>query len=76
MVKIACLGAGSGYFAGALGDLAVTPGLAGGEVTLYDIDQDKARLMERHGQRLAALSSTGLRVRASPSLADALDGAD
>jgi len=74
--KIVCLGAGSGYFARALGDLAVAEGLSGSEVTLYDIDMEKCELMERHGRRLANLSGTGLRVRACTDLADAVDGAD
>ncbi|MBI3948001.1 MAG: hypothetical protein HY321_18945 [Armatimonadetes bacterium] len=74
--KIACLGGGSGYFARALGDLAITAGLAGSEVVLYDIDREKAEVMGRHGARLAGLSGTGLRVRVADGLADALDGAD
>ena len=43
--KIVCLGAGSMYFSRALGDLAITPGLAESEVTLYDIDLEKAEAM-------------------------------
>jgi alpha-galactosidase len=74
-VKIACLGAGSLYFPRALGDLAVTPGLAGSEVTLYDIDLEKAEIMARLGQRLAQESGTGLRMRACRDLTDAVDGA-
>jgi len=74
--KIACLGAGSMYFARALPDLAVVPGIAGSEITLYDIDCEKAQIMARHGARLAEMSGTGLRVRACETLADAIDGAD
>ena len=74
--KIACLGGGSMYFARALPDLAAVPGLAGSEVTLYDIDLEKAQVMARHGARLAAASGTGLKVRACDTLADAVDGAD
>jgi alpha-galactosidase len=74
-VKIACLGAGSLYFPRALGDLAVTPGLAGSEVTLYDIDLEKAEIMAHLGQRLAQESGTGLRMRACRDLTDAVDGA-
>jgi len=74
--KIACLGGGSRYFARVLGDLAVTPGLAESEITLYDIDLEKAELMAKHGARLAEQSGTGLRVRACRDLADAVDGAD
>jgi alpha-galactosidase len=74
-VKIACLGAGSLYFPRALGDLAVTPGLAGSEITLYDIDLEKAEIMARLGQRLAQESGTGLRMRACRDLTDTIDGA-
>jgi len=74
--KIVCLGGGSLYFRGALADLAVTEGLAGSEITLYDIDTEKAELMGRLSARLADLSGTGLRVRVCTELADAVDGAD
>ena len=74
--KIACLGAGSQYFTRALGDLAVTTGLAGSELALYDIDCEKADVMARHGRRLAEQSGTGLRVGLCAELAEALDGAD
>jgi len=74
--KIVCLGAGSLYFPRALGDLAITPGLGGSEITLYDIDTDKAALMAGLGKRLAEMSGTGLRMRACTDLAEAVDGAD
>lgn len=74
--KIVCLGGGSGYFRRALADLAVTKGLSGSEVTLYDIDYEKCEIMASHGARLAEESGTGLHVRACKDLADAVDGAD
>jgi len=74
--KIVCLGAGSRYFTRALADIAVTEGVSGSEITLYDIDMEKAEIMAQHGARLADESGTGLRVRASKTLADAVDGAD
>src|SRR5574340_112731 len=74
--KIVCLGAGSHYFPRALGDFAITPGLAGSEITLYDLDHEKAELMAGLGQRFAKESGTGLRVRACAGLAEAVDGAD
>ena len=74
--KIVCLGAGSGYFRRALADLAVTEGIEGSEITLYDIDYEKCEIMAKHGARLAEESGTGLRVRACKELADAVDGAD
>ena len=74
--KIVCLGGGSGYFTRALGDIAVTEGLAGSEITLYDINLEKAEIMAQHGTRLARESGLGMTVRASKTLADAVDGAD
>jgi len=74
--KIVCLGGGSGYFIGAIGDIVVTKGLAGSEITLYDIDMEKAELMAQFGTRLAKESGLGMTVRASKTLADAVDGAD
>jgi len=74
--KIACLGAGSYYFPRALGNMAITEGLAGSEVTLYDLDFEKAQIMARLGRRLAKESGTGVKVRACAELADAIDGAD
>ncbi len=75
-LKIACLGGGSLYFGRALPDLAVVPGLAGSELTLYDLDRDKAGVMAEFGQGMADRSGTGLKVRATDTLADAIDGAD
>ena len=46
--KIVCLGAGSGYFRRALADLAVTEGIAGSEITLYDLDYEKCEIMAKH----------------------------
>lgn len=74
--KIVCLGAGSGYFRRALADLVMPEGLAGSEVTLYDIDYEKCEIMAKHGTRLAEESGTGLKMRACKELADAVDGAD
>jgi alpha-galactosidase len=74
--KIVCLGGGSGYFIGALGDIAVAKGLAGSEIVLYDIDREKAEIMAKFGTRLAKESELGMTVRASKILSDAVDGAD
>ena len=74
--KIVCLGGGSGYFSRVLGDIAVAEGLAGSEITLYDIDYGKCQIMAKHGARLAEESGTGMRVHACEELAEALDGAD
>jgi len=74
--KIVCLGGGSGYFIGALSDIIVTKGLAGSEITIYDIDGEKAEIMAQFGNRLAKESGLGMTVRASKTLSDAVDGAD
>lgn len=74
--KIVCLGGGSGYFSRVLADLIVTKGLSGSEITLYDIDMEKAQIMAQHGAHLAEESGTNFRVRACEELADAVDGAD
>ncbi len=73
--KIACLGGGSFYFRRVLADLALADDLAGSEVVLYDIEHEKARRMAKMGARLARQASTGCKIRAARSLADALDGA-
>jgi alpha-galactosidase len=74
--KIVCLGAGSYYFPRALGDIAITEGLAESEVTLYDIDFDKAQLMARLGKRLAKEAGNGVKVGACECLSEAVEGAD
>ena len=75
-IKIACLGGGSLYFPRVLGDLALEEELAGSEITLYDIDAEKAERMATLGTRLATQAGTGLKVRATADLDDAVDGAD
>jgi alpha-galactosidase len=74
--KIVCLGGGSWYFRGALGDVAVMEGLRGSEITLYDLDYEKSQIMAEYGSRLTEKAGTGMRVRACKDLADAVDGAD
>lgn len=74
--KIVCLGGGSRYFAQVLSSLAGTAGLADSEITLYDLDVEKAEIMAKVGRRLAAEADLDLRVRACGDLADAVDGAD
>jgi alpha-galactosidase len=74
--KIVCLGAGSHYFSRALVDIAVMEGLSGSEVTLYDIDFEKAQLMAKLGKRFAREAGTRVKMRACQSLVEAVDGAD
>jgi alpha-galactosidase len=73
--KIACLGGGSLYFPRVLADLSLADELSGYEIVLYDIDSEKTQLMAALGSRLAQASGTGLRVRSTADLDDALDGA-
>ena len=75
--KIVLLGGGSLFFRTVLTELAVTDELSGSEVVLYDIPRSSDRLsvMERFGKRVAGRTCTGLKVRATTDLADALDGA-
>jgi len=74
--KIVLLGSGSLYFPRALPYLVMSEEIAGSELVLYDLDQEKSERMAAMGRRLAAEAGQGLRVRATASLADALDGAD
>lgn len=73
--KITCLGAGSLYFLRAIPDLLVSPEIAGSEIVLYDIEQEKSERMAAMGRRLAEEAGTGFRVRAASGLDDAVDGA-
>lgn len=74
--KIVFLGGGSTYFTGILGELATTTALEGSEITLYDIDNERAQLMAGCGQSLSDIAGAGLKVRAVKRLANAVDGAD
>ncbi|MFH1567866.1 MAG: hypothetical protein ABIL09_07675 [Gemmatimonadota bacterium] len=75
-MKIACLGAGSLYFPRVLADLALAGELAGSELSLYDLDGEKAKRMAACGRRLAAAAGARLKVGATADLDRALDGAD
>ncbi len=74
--KIVFLGAGSGFFEGVLGEMALARGLEGSVVSLYDPDRPAARLMEGIGRRLMEEAGTSIEVKTARSLAAALDGAD
>jgi alpha-galactosidase len=74
--KIVCLGGGSLYFKHAVSDLLVNPDLAGSEIVLYDLDLEKVQVMSAGQEALAEQAGTGMTVRATDDLADALDGAD
>jgi alpha-galactosidase len=74
--KIACLGAGSLYFSRAISDLVVSDELAGSELVMFDLVSEKSIRMAALGKRLASESGRDFAVRATASLADAVDGAD
>ena len=74
--KIACIGGGSLFFSGALGDLAVSKGLEGSEIVLFDLDNEKSVRMMNMGKRLFGACSADYRIRVATELADALEGAD
>jgi len=78
VLKIAYLGGGSrGWARILMQDLALCPSLSG-EVCLYDIDIDAARLNERLGNWIEQQPGVVARwrYRAVPTLAEALQGAD
>jgi len=74
--KIVCIGGGSLYFPGAIGDLVVREDLTGSEIVLYDLVPAKAQRVAAVGERLAGEAGTGFTVRAAADQADAMDGAD
>src|SRR3989304_5709355 len=80
LLKIAYLGGGSRLWARNLMiDLALCPDLTG-EVALYDIDMDSARLNEQLGNWIHASHQAGVVSRwhymVVPTLRDALQNAD
>lgn len=75
-MKIACLGAGGLYFQRVFGDIAVCPDLRGSDMALYDIDEDRCRMMAEVGQRFSREAGADLRVAVARSLSEAVEGAD
>ncbi|MDP6106942.1 MAG: hypothetical protein QGI33_00700, partial [Candidatus Brocadiia bacterium] len=74
-MKIACVGAGGWFFAKRLGDVAVTEGLHGATIALYDIDRQKADMTARLARRFSDEAGAGLKVECASSLAEAVEGA-
>jgi len=64
------------YFAHVVKYIPIAKPLAGSEVVLYDIDEEKLRRMAAMAQRLADEAGSGVSVRGTLDLADAVDGAD
>ncbi len=75
-MKIVLLGGGSLYFEYVMAEIACTPELAGAQVMLYDVDKKRMDLMRRVGLQIAKKTKSGLDIKASSDLAQALDGAN
>ncbi|HEY65202.1 MAG TPA: hypothetical protein G4O02_11590 [Caldilineae bacterium] len=76
-VKFAFIGGGSLQWAPKLlTDIALTPGLEGSQVDLYDINAELSGMMERLGQLISEKAGTGMQVRAVNERKAALEGAD
>lgn len=74
--KIVCLGGGSMYFHGSMKEIVCQEDLAGSELVLYDIDAQKIAIAAGMTKRLVKQAGSGMKVRATTKLADAVDGAD
>ena len=74
--RIVLLGAGSGFFRGAIGEIVVTEALADSEIILYDINRKTMKIMEAIARRMATEAATGMKVSSTTQLGRALDGAD
>ena len=77
-LQIAYIGGGSrGWAWGLMSDLAAEPSLSG-TVTLYDLDQDAAKMNEVIGNKVKELPDVAAKwdYKAIPTLAEALTGAD
>ncbi|MBI5723855.1 MAG: hypothetical protein HZA50_07855 [Planctomycetes bacterium] len=74
--KIVCLGGGSMYFHGSMREIVCQEDMAGSELVLYDIDGPKVEIAAGMARRLAKQAGSGMKVRATTNLADAVDGAD
>lgn len=74
--KIVCLGGGGMYFSWVVKYFPVAPALAGSEIVIYDINEERARRMAAFGQRLSDEAGSGITFRSTLDVADAVDGAD
>ncbi|OGV65728.1 MAG: hypothetical protein A3K19_25895 [Lentisphaerae bacterium RIFOXYB12_FULL_65_16] len=75
-LKIVLLGAGSRYFEYVVGELAITPELAGSTIVMYDIDRPRMDLIYRACKRTIAKTKCGIKLSATMDLSKALDGAN
>ena len=77
MTKITFIGAGSTVFArNLLGDILTFPELAGSEIALHDIDEERLRTSEVVAGRVAQTLAAQPTVTATTDRRRALDGAD
>jgi alpha-galactosidase len=77
VAKIAFIGAGSVVFAkNLIGDVLSYPELAGSELALMDIGEERLRTSERVAHRIAATSGARPSITATTDRRAAVDGAD
>ncbi len=76
-LKFAFIGGGSLQWAPTLlTDIALTPGLEGSQVYLYDVNMELAEMMQRLGQLISEKADTGMQVFIATERKQALEGAD
>jgi len=74
-IKITIAGAGSNFTMGFLGDLKASD-LWGCELVLYDISDEKLRVMEKIARRYLEHAGMNLRVSATSNKVEAFEGSD
>ncbi|RLI25501.1 hypothetical protein DRO57_03910 [Candidatus Bathyarchaeota archaeon] len=74
--KITIVGAGSHFTLGLLGDLYRVNDLWGGELVLYDIDEERAKAMEKIVERDVKRRGVELKVNATSDKVEALENSD
>jgi alpha-galactosidase len=74
-MKLAIVGAGGRFTPGLLTEMVRQPSLAGATVTLFDLDGERAALMERWGRRYVAEQGYGATIQVASQLESALEGA-
>ncbi|MFC1613967.1 hypothetical protein ACFL5K_01575 [Gemmatimonadota bacterium] len=75
--RIVLIGAGSTIFTrGMLGNFLLNPEFEDNTVVLMDVNPDVLSVTERFGKKLVKDNNYGLKIEATTSLSEALDGAD
>jgi len=75
-LRILCLGGGSGFFYGALQEMALTPELNGAHVILLDRRADAMATVAAYGRRVAQTVGSTLTIETTTRRARAMDGID